>query len=494
MRVRFIFLTGILQFAICFSFYASAPINGIYGIEYGARAIGLGGYVAVCEDPTTLYYNPAGMINLRFSQITYSYRNNILLDGNFNNLSYVSTGKSSSIGLSASMLNYGNFDEIIDFQSTGDMISASEMILQVSYAMKLFPGAGVGGSLKYINKELDKYSSTAIALDAGFFYFTQLLSFREYQPKNFRIGVAVKNIGSKFKILSTEESMPVEILAGLSYRPKSIISFSFGMKYLTDKDIELNTGVEIMPDWYITPRAGFRFSKNKQNYTIGIGSQFKRLPYQIKADYCYVPDDVSGNNQLITINLNYGIRITKEDKEYARLKKEYEEGLKKREEEERRRRIAEELREIRIKNFGMGFADEKKIAIAVLAFEPKNVKKEEASVIADFLSTELVNSGIFLVVERENIDKVLREQAFQLTGATSPDKLVKAGRILGVQKLISGSFSAIAGTYFLTVKIVDVEQGVIEFSANKDCKSPSDLPDICKEIAQQITQKFGIRE
>jgi len=58
---------------------------------------------------------------------------------------------------------------------------------------------------------------------------------------------------------------------------------------------------------------------------------------------------------------------------------------------------------------------------------------------ADMLTTTLVKSGKFSVIEREKIEKVMKEQAFGASGAVNAQTAAKIGQILGVQYIVTGS-------------------------------------------------------
>lgn len=59
--------------------------------------------------------------------------------------------------------------------------------------------------------------------------------------------------------------------------------------------------------------------------------------------------------------------------------------------------------------------------------------------VADLLVTKLVQDGTYSVIERKQIDKVLAEQNFGLSGRVDEATAAKIGRILGVDLLILGS-------------------------------------------------------
>ena len=60
---------------------------------------------------------------------------------------------------------------------------------------------------------------------------------------------------------------------------------------------------------------------------------------------------------------------------------------------------------------------------------------------ADILTTALVTSGEFSVIERERLNAILAEQGFQMTGAVSQDQVTQIGQMAGVEYLITGSIT-----------------------------------------------------
>jgi curli biogenesis system outer membrane secretion channel CsgG len=59
----------------------------------------------------------------------------------------------------------------------------------------------------------------------------------------------------------------------------------------------------------------------------------------------------------------------------------------------------------------------------------------------DAVSEALLKSGAFVVIEREQLSKVLGEQALGQSGALSPASAAKAGQLLGLQALVTGKIT-----------------------------------------------------
>lgn len=105
-----------------------------------------------------------------------------------------------------------------------------------------------------------------------------------------------------------------------------------------------------------------------------------------------------------------------------------------------------------------------KVSIAVIDFEGNAVSDNLTLAMSEVSRTVLVNSGRFTVTERARIDDIMKELAFQQTGATGTDQAVRLGKMLNVQKLIFGSISLAGNTYLLNVSLVDVQKAEVEAS------------------------------
>lgn len=116
----------------------------------------------------------------------------------------------------------------------------------------------------------------------------------------------------------------------------------------------------------------------------------------------------------------------------------------------------------------LAFADSK-TSIAVSDLEARGMTKDEGGIISDRLREELLNTGVFRVMERSVMDQILKEQSFQQTGVCSgSDCQVQVGRMLGVDRMVIGSVGKLGTLYTLSVRMLNVETGEIEQSFSQD--------------------------
>ncbi len=88
----------------------------------------------------------------------------------------------------------------------------------------------------------------------------------------------------------------------------------------------------------------------------------------------------------------------------------------------------------------------KKKRVAVFVFEDKTEHRYHwwngqpvGDGMSDMLTTTLVKSGRYTVIERAQMDKILQEQGFAMSGAVNPQTAAQAGKILGVELAIMGA-------------------------------------------------------
>ena len=117
---------------------------------------------------------------------------------------------------------------------------------------------------------------------------------------------------------------------------------------------------------------------------------------------------------------------------------------------------------------------------AVLDFVGSGITTQEAQVLTQRLGSELVQTDALIMVERNQMNEIMEEQGFQQAGCTSAECAAEIGALLGVQKMISGSFGKIGNSYTIEARMFSVESGETEKTVSKTYKGEVDglLPQI----------------
>ena len=76
-----------------------------------------------------------------------------------------------------------------------------------------------------------------------------------------------------------------------------------------------------------------------------------------------------------------------------------------------------------------------KMRIVVMSLKADGVADRTARTVTNMLRTEFINIGRFTVVERAQMDAILKEQGLQQTGCTDQECAVQIGKLMSAKTL-----------------------------------------------------------
>lgn len=126
---------------------------------------------------------------------------------------------------------------------------------------------------------------------------------------------------------------------------------------------------------------------------------------------------------------------------------------------------------------------------AILDFKAHNCDESLARIVTDFISTKIFDANIFIIVEREQIDKVIREIELQKTKYTESESAVKMGKLLAAEKTILGAVHKI-DQYYIILKIINVADGAVEGDYRVSVKDESAIEDGVNELINLMLYDF----
>ncbi len=128
-----------------------------------------------------------------------------------------------------------------------------------------------------------------------------------------------------------------------------------------------------------------------------------------------------------------------------------------------------------------------KIAILTLK-NSSGVSIGEAEIISDRLRNDFFTTGRVDVMERDQMQSILKEQGLQQSGlCTDEGCMVELGKMLGVKRLIAGSIGKLGSLYLLNVRSIDVLTGKINCAVTDDIKGDiEDLVQVLPSIASRV--------
>lgn len=126
-------------------------------------------------------------------------------------------------------------------------------------------------------------------------------------------------------------------------------------------------------------------------------------------------------------------------------------------------------------------------AIAVLDFSSAGVPETAAQTLANVVRKELIKSKSYTVVERNLMDDILAEQGLQQSGCATTECAVEVGRLLGVEKIMSGSISKLGELFIVDLQITDVATGEIVALESIDYVGKlEELPQPVRQLTLQV--------
>jgi LPXTG-motif cell wall-anchored protein len=136
----------------------------------------------------------------------------------------------------------------------------------------------------------------------------------------------------------------------------------------------------------------------------------------------------------------------------------------------------------------------KKLSVAVFEFETRGgVSKEDVASLSDAFQGQIIETGEFIVFDRNRIKEILQEQGFQQSEACSQvECLVGVGKIAQVEKMFTGNIGKVGAIYSVNVQLIDIAtaQIVQHKSRRHDGAIEELLTDIIPELAVEMTKEI----
>ena len=234
MRKILLLVAGILLFT--HPNITAQTVFGKYAGEFmaigvGGRALGMGGaFVAVANDVTSGYYNPAGLANLNYPQISLMHAEQF---GDLVNYEYgaVAIPYKTDMSLGLSIMRLGvdgipdtrnaaydaNGDGVIDIRTDRlnyDAItefSDQDWAFYLTFAKRHSETFYWGASIKIIRRDIAEYSATGIGFDVGAFYMPM---------QNLYLGANIQDVTTTLVAWSTgrNELISPTVKVGAAYK------------------------------------------------------------------------------------------------------------------------------------------------------------------------------------------------------------------------------------------------------------------------------------
>lgn len=252
-------------------------------IGTGARATGMGEtFVAVSNDITALYWNPAGLMQFKENGVHFSHTE-WFVDLNHEFFGGVYRfGGNNALGLSIISLNTPAMQKTTEFQpgGTGEYFKYGDLGVGLTFSRRLTEQFSFGITFRYVEETLAELKMRGYMFDLGTYYWTGL--------SNTRFAVTISNFGPQVKPIGSIRSStgvtlsefqqfppPTMFRIGFAYDPIdnniNKLTTSIQLNHPNDNAENLNVGAEYSYKDFLFLRAGYKFNVESENYSAGIG-------------------------------------------------------------------------------------------------------------------------------------------------------------------------------------------------------------------------------
>ncbi len=299
-----------------------------------ARTIGMGGaFVAVANDISTIYTNPAGLAELNAYEVMFTHTN-WLVDTKLDYGAFaLDLGTAGTLGIMLASFSSGEMPVRTTYapDGTGDQYEVSSLTTGLSYARSLTDNFSIGFNVKYIMERIWHMSASSIALDVGVLFVTPFWGIR--------LGAAISNFGTSMKLEGRDakfaydpdlnnngnvnvvnsdyemRSYPLPLLFQVGLAKDVIatennrLTLAIDALHPNDNFESVNTGFEYGWGNLIFIRGGYKslfLMNSEQGFTAGVGASIRIGGTVIlKADYAYADFGRLDNVQRFTLFLRF---------------------------------------------------------------------------------------------------------------------------------------------------------------------------------------------
>lgn len=254
-------------------------------VGVGARAMGLGGaYVAEANDPTAVYWNPAGLGGVGQSQITFMHNE------------WIQDFRQDFVAIAAPAFHEGRggfglgvatfySDQLERRSDTGVLLGHfgfNDIAASGSVAYPFSPALVGGLSAKYIREMIDQEDASSVAFDGGV---------RLSVPRTrLTLAGAVQNVGTKGKFETESFGLPTTVRLGAAYgvavpSARSDLRLTTEYRKSAGDDSHFQVGGEFLYHETAALRAGYKLGYDEENVSFGLGLRRDRFAF----DYALVP-------------------------------------------------------------------------------------------------------------------------------------------------------------------------------------------------------------
>jgi hypothetical protein len=295
-------------------------------IGIGARAAGLGeSFVAVANDPSAIYWNPAGLASMQRSELLLSHVE-WPADIKYEHAAWVLPVRrfGGSLAFQFGVLST-ELDETTELQpfGTGRSFFYSDAVAGVAYARRWTDKLLVGAGTKFVREDLGSDVggpvTNAVLVDIGSIYYLGYGSVR--------IATSLSNFGAQFRPHDSKNGgqwtspvtgerreydgfdPPTIFRYGVAFEPiensQQRLTTSLEANQPSDNALTLKAGAEWTWNRTLALRSGYNFNSDELKFSAGAGVYTNLGRSHLNVDYAYTQGDFLGAVNRLSLGMRF---------------------------------------------------------------------------------------------------------------------------------------------------------------------------------------------
>ncbi|HEX7078619.1 MAG TPA: PorV/PorQ family protein [Candidatus Eisenbacteria bacterium] len=263
---------------------AAAGETGFASLKLGvgARAMGMASaYVALADDPTATYWNPAGLASMQGAQVT-AMHNEWIQDFRQEYAAVGAPFGPGTVGLAFSGYYTSELERRDDTGVLTGHFGFNDVSMAAAYAGRVAPGLDVGAAARYLREMIDQEDAKTFIFDLGAKY--------RVRETGLTFGGAVQNLGGDPTLVTEKIPLPRMVRLGGAYERaipglhgKATLSTEF--RKARAEDARFHAGGEFEYKEQVALRVGGKFGYDAEDVSFGLGLTRGRVRF----DYALVP-------------------------------------------------------------------------------------------------------------------------------------------------------------------------------------------------------------
>ena len=288
-------------------------------IGVGARAVAMSGaYVALADDGSSMYWNPAGIVQSGKNELVLSHME-WLADIKYEFAGYMHQLNSNlGLGMYIGFLHLADMPVTTEYHpfGNGEYFSYNDMLVGLAGSLKMTDKFSFGVSVKYVREALDDLNMDGMMVDFGTYYWTGY--------KTLRVAASMRNFGPEVRpagtymqrtVNGTSEteyqsfSPPIVFSLGTAMnvfeRAHNVVTMAVQMDHPMDDQEIYVAGLEYGYLDILKLRTGYKANNEENHWSFGGGLLFPFGDYVLQIDYSYSEFNYLTMTQQFTIGFKF---------------------------------------------------------------------------------------------------------------------------------------------------------------------------------------------